>query len=241
MRSSTRGLAIGLAAAGVAHFAPAVSGTRLGQQLFPAVTRVDGAGAVSLTFDDGPDTQIQRFLDVLAAADAKSTFFLMGEQVDRYPQAAAAIAAAGHEIAVHGYSHRGHLRRSPWDLAEDLRRARSVIEDATQTTPRLYRPPYGVFSLGSWLETRRQGWIPILWSRWGKDWDEHATPLGIADCVGYPAAGDIVLLHDSDRYSAPRSWENTLRALPIILERIERANLETGTVSQLLGQAGQGG
>lgn len=229
-------LSIG-ATLGLLNSAPALSGTRYGRILFPVVTHAEGVDAVALTFDDGPDIQFERFLTLLGDANVRATFFFMGEQVERHPEAALTIASAGHEIAVHGYTHRGHLRRSPWDLTEDLRRAKTIIEDVTQTSPRLYRPPYGVFTLGSWRETEQQGWTRVLWSRWGRDWEETTSPQRVADHVGQPVAGDIVLLHDSDRYSSARSWENTLGALPLILERITRAGLETCTVSEIL-QAG---
>jgi peptidoglycan/xylan/chitin deacetylase (PgdA/CDA1 family) len=205
------------------------------------VTRVAGARSVGLTFDDGPDQPLDQFLTLLDRSGARATFFLMGEQVAHYPTAPSQIASAGHEVAVHGYTHRGHIRRTPWDLADDLRRARTLIEDKIGTATTLYRPPYGVFSLGSWRETARQGWTRVLWSRWGKDWEEATTPHRIAGIIGRPRAGDVLLLHDSDRYSAPGSWRNTLGALPIILDRIAAAGLVARPVSDLLAEAGEHG
>lgn len=234
MRFPARKLLSTGVALGLLNSAPALSSTRYGRTLFPVVTRVEGVDAVALTFDDGPDSQFEYFLTLLDDANVRATFFFMGEQVERHPEAASTIASAGHEIAVHGYTHRGHLRRSPWDLTEDLRRAKTIIEDVTQTSPQLYRPPYGVFTLGSWREAERQGWTRVLWSRWGRDWEESTSPQQVADYVGQPSGGDIVLLHDSDRYSSARSWENTLGALPIILERITHAGLKTCTVSEML-------
>lgn len=221
------------------QIAPWLSGTGAGRRLFPAITHVPSTDAVALTFDDGPDHQLERFLDVLGEAGARATFFLVGEQVKRHPTAPRAILAAGHEIAVHGLTHVSHLRRTPADLSEDLRKARLIIEDAAGEAAPLYRPPYGVFSFGSWRECTRQGWERVLWSRWGKDWDEAATPQGIADCIGQPAAADILLLHDSDRYSSPNSWRNTLGALPIVLDRIKSAGLVSRPVGELLGRPSQ--
>jgi peptidoglycan/xylan/chitin deacetylase (PgdA/CDA1 family) len=217
--------------------APALSGTGAGRLLFPVVTRVEGARSVGLTFDDGPDKPLEQFLDALDRAGARATFFLLGEQVARWRKAPGQIASAGHEVAVHGYTHRGHLRRTPWDLRDDLRRARDLIEDTAGQKTTLFRPPYGVFSLGSWRESARQGWQRVLWSRWGKDWEETATPQRIADRIGQPRAGDILLLHDSDSSSAPGSWRNTLGALPIILDRIAAAGLIARSVSDLLAEA----
>jgi peptidoglycan/xylan/chitin deacetylase (PgdA/CDA1 family) len=226
---------------GAAHAAPALSQIGPGRLLFPVVTRVAGARSVGLTFDDGPDQPLEQFLTLLAQSGARATFFLMGEQVARWPGAPGLIASAGHEIAVHGYTHRGHLRRTPWDLRDDLRRARDLIEDAADRATALYRPPYGVFSLGSWRESARQGWTRVLWSRWGKDWEEATTPQRIAGIIGRPRAGDVLLLHDSDRYSAPGSWRNTLGALPIILDRIAAAGLVARPVSDLLAEAEEHG
>jgi peptidoglycan/xylan/chitin deacetylase (PgdA/CDA1 family) len=222
---------------GAVQAVPALSQVGPGRLLFPVVTRVAGARSVGLTFDDGPDAPLERFLTLLDRHGAGATFFLMGEQVARWPAAPALIASAGHEVAVHGYTHRGHLRRTPWDLQDDLRRARATIEDASGRASTLYRPPYGIFSLGSWRETGRQGWTRVLWSRWGKDWEETTTPQRIASLIGHPRPGDVLLLHDSDRYSAPGSWRNTLDALPIILDRIAAAGLVARPVGALLAEA----
>jgi peptidoglycan-N-acetylglucosamine deacetylase len=74
----------------------------------------------------------------------------------------------------------------------------------------------------------------VLWTRWGRDWEAQATPLSIVARIGQPEAGDILLLHDSDRYAAPGSWRNTLGALPFILERISSLGLRARPVGELL-------
>ena len=177
---------------------------------------------VALTFDDGPHPQgTPAVLDLLERAGATATFFLVGEQVERWPGVAAQIAAAGHEIALHGYRHRLLLRRPTPILARDLDRASEVIAAATGVVPTLYRPPYGIFSLGALRLVRARGLRPLLWSRWGRDWGARERPAEIArraSAVLVP--GDVVLLHDADHYSSPSSWERTVAALPSIIERI---------------------
>ena len=174
---------------------------------------------IALTFDDGPHAEgTPAVLEQLERAGATATFFLVGEQVERQPSLAAEIAAAGHEIALHGYSHTLLLRRTTGALGRDLRRAVAVIEDAAGVSPRWYRPPYGVFSLGAVDVVRQLGWMPILWSRWGADWRRRATPGSIARrASAHLEAGDVVLLHDADHYSAPGSWRRTAAALPAIV------------------------
>jgi peptidoglycan/xylan/chitin deacetylase (PgdA/CDA1 family) len=180
--------------------------------------RIAGPG-IALTFDDGPHPEgTPAILEVLAAADATATFFVVGEQVERYPDLARAIADAGHEIALHGFRHTLLLRRRVSELADDLARAAHVIEDVTGCAPQLYRPPYGVFSLGGLLHARKR-WHPLLWSTWGRDWTRRATPRSVAHLATRNLrAGDVVLLHDADHYSVAGSWRATLGALPAILE-----------------------
>jgi peptidoglycan-N-acetylglucosamine deacetylase len=184
---------------------------------------------VALTFDDGPHPEgTPAALEALAVARAQATFFLVGEQVERYPQQAAEIAAAGHTIAIHGYRHRNLLRVPPRALGADLTRARNVIAEATGRAPRLYRPPYGVFSPAGLALIRRRGWQPLLWSRWGRDWSRHATPGSIAARVTRDLRpGDVLLLHDADHYSAPGSWQRTADALPLVFAEMRRSGVES--------------
>ena len=75
---------------------------------------------------------------------------------------------------------------------------------------------------------RSRGWRPVLWSQWGRDWTRRATPGSIArKATATVRAGDIVLLHDADYYSAPGSWVRTAAALPIILEELEARGLKS--------------
>jgi peptidoglycan-N-acetylglucosamine deacetylase len=180
---------------------------------------------VALTFDDGPHPEgTPAVLEALASAGAVATFFLVGEQVERWPDEAAAIVESGHEVALHGYRHRLVLTRAPSALARDLDRAAALIAEITGRKPLYYRPPYGVFSSPALVLARRRGWIPFLWSRWGWDWSAKASGESVARRAGTGLrAGDVVLLHDADHYSAPGSWRTTVAALPSVLEAVDRA------------------
>jgi peptidoglycan-N-acetylglucosamine deacetylase len=185
--------------------------------------RLPRADGVALTFDDGPHPEgTPAVLEALASAGAVATFFLVGEQVERWPEQAAAIVGAGHEVALHGYRHRVVLGRTPSALARDLDRAAALIAETTGRRPLFYRPPYGVFSSPALLLARRRGWIPFLWSRWGRDWSARQSPEAVARRVGAKLrAGDVVLLHDADYYSVPGSWRTTVAALPSVIEAVE--------------------
>ena len=207
-------------AAAVAWCAPAPA------PVVPALARPFGIRlrlerpGLAITFDDGPHPEgTPAVLEQLARRDVTATFFLVGEQVERHPEVAGAVAAAGHEIGIHGHRHVLLLRRTPGRLAADLDRAAAVISAATGRLPTAYRPPYGVFSAAALVLCRRRGWEPVLWSRWGRDWGSRETPEAIAYRASSSLVrGDIVLLHDADHYSAPGSWRRTAAALPAILD-----------------------
>jgi peptidoglycan/xylan/chitin deacetylase (PgdA/CDA1 family) len=190
--------------------------------------RIDSDG-VALTFDDGPHPEgTVAVLEILAAARVTATFFMVGERVAHAPDVAAEVARRGHRIAVHGDRHRNLLRISPRALEADLDRAAQTISEHTGVVPALHRPPYGIYSWPALRAVRRRGWTPLLWSRWGHDWRRFTTPAKIAREVTRDlGAGDVLLLHDADDYSAPNSWRRTVAALPRILEAIDAAGLKT--------------
>ncbi len=201
---------------------------------FDIPLRLPSGRGIALTFDDGPHSQgTPAVLAELDRAGAQATFFLVGEQVERRPNLAAEIVAAGHEVAIHGYRHVLLLRRTPRALRYDFERAVDVIATATGVAPVLYRPPYGIFSTPSLALVRRLGWTPLLWSRWGRDWGARATVRAIAARASVDVgAGDVVLLHDADFYSSTGSWRKTVAALPTVLASAAATGEPLVTVSQ---------
>lgn len=206
----------------------------------PALARAYGIerridrNVVALTFDDGPHPEgTPATLDVLARRGATATFFLVGEQVDAHPDVARAIVEAGHEVAVHGYRHTLLLRRRTRSLAADFDRGLASIQAATGVTPTLYRPPYGVFSARGLELVRERGWRPLLWSRWGRDWERRATAESIARRASRDLRpGEVVLLHDSDSYSSADSWRSTVAALPSLLDAVAALGVPASAVTQ---------
>ena len=200
----------------------------------PAVARAFGLSrrlghnrGVAITFDDGPHPLgTPAVLDVLDAAGATATFFLVGEQVRRNPSLAREILQAGHGIGLHCYRHRNLLRLTPRQVREDLQRAQEIIEVNAGRTPELYRPPYGIANAAALRVARARGWRTLLWSQWGRDWETGATPQSIAARLTDGAGdGSVLLLHDADDYSAAGSWRQTAAALPRVLEALAARGL----------------
>ena len=187
---------------------------------------------VLLSFDDGPHPQgTPAVLAELDRVRAPAVFFVSGEQAARHPELVREIAAAGHQLALHGHRHQTRRQCSRSLLADDTRRALDTVSSAAGDVPRLYRPPHGVFSLTGLRLIRSLGLQPLLWSKWGRDWERSATASTIADhATSGIRAGDVVLLHDADHYGTRDSWHATAAALPKICDRIADAGLQAASV-----------
>ncbi len=183
---------------------------------FPGLERV--ADRVVMTFDDGPDEDgTPQVLDALDAAGIKATFFVVGEQLMRGHGLARRAAMAGHELALHGFTHRRHADLIPPDARDELPRGVGAFEAVTGSKPRFFRPPYGRFSEHSYKACTAMELQPVYWSAWGLDWEaipaERIVDLAVRDI----SDGAILVLHDSARYAKRESAAPTAQALPAIL------------------------
>jgi peptidoglycan/xylan/chitin deacetylase (PgdA/CDA1 family) len=193
---------------------------------------LERGGGVALTYDDGPHPEgTPAVLQALREQDVRATFFLVGEQVERYPDLAAQIVREGHEAAVHGFRHRNQMRLAPGAFVADLERALTTITEACGQVPIWYRPPYGVFTLTGLAAVRRRGLRPQLWSKWARDW-RASPPSQIASLATRNLADrDVILLHDADWYSSAGSHRGTAAATPEIVEQLKRRGLAAVTLS----------
>ena len=132
--------AVAVGCVAVAHAGPGVTALApIRRRFFPRLSGQGRPDHVALTFDDGPDPAwTPAFLEVLATWRARATFFMLGSMAASAPGLAAEIAAAGHEVAVHGWAHRYTVLRGPRAVADDLARARDAIGAAAGAQPRFY-------------------------------------------------------------------------------------------------------
>lgn len=202
--------------------------------LAPALAGLGRAGHLALTFDDGPDpASTPQFLRVLHDLGWRATFFVLGEQVRRAPDLLAEIAAADHEIGLHGDRHRYLLARTPAAARDDLARGRDAVAGVLGHPPTWFRPPYGVLSGSGLHAARRLGLRPVLWSAWGRDWRAAATARSVIDDLRAGVLdGGTALLHDSDVTSAAGAWRAALGALPLLAEETGRLGLAVGPLQE---------
>jgi peptidoglycan/xylan/chitin deacetylase (PgdA/CDA1 family) len=219
----------------VVHAGPGVTALRpVRRRFFPRLAGLGHADHVALTFDDGPDPAwTPAFLETLATWRVRATFFMLGSMAARAPGLAAEVAAAGHEVGVHGWAHRYTVLRGPHALRDDIARAKDAVAAASGAEPRFYRPPYGVLSAGALAAAHGLGLTPVLWTCSGREWTAGATPGSVyASLASDLTGGTTVLLHDSDCTSPAGATAAALGALPRLLEECAGRGLRVGTVAE---------
>jgi peptidoglycan-N-acetylglucosamine deacetylase len=175
-------------------------------------------GNVALTFDDGPHpTWTPQVLNILDLFQIKATFFVIGENVARYPGLTAEILRRGHSVQNHTYAHPDLVTLSNDQVDLELRRNHIVLRNAGVSKPNCLRPPYGSYDQRIDLLAEARGLELVLWDVDTRDWSRPGVPA-IVDRATQAGSGDIVLMHDG---GGDRS--QTVEALPeIILELDEQ-------------------
>lgn len=184
---------------------------------------LDDATAVALTFDDGPHPDgTPAVLDVLAAAEATATFFVLADAALARPDLVRAVRAAGHEVGLHADRHERLDRVRTVDLARRLVDARRSVEDVLGEAVTLHRPPFGRLSWAGARAAQRAQMDVVLWSHDPRDWE---GPEGLAERVSASVApGAIVLLHDgAETYEGQGA--TTAAAVAVALRAARHAGL----------------
>lgn len=179
---------------------------------------------IALTYDDGPGSASTRaLLEHLRARGVKATFFMVGAQVAKYPSMAKRVAAHGHEIANHTYSHKNLRRLSAAKIRSEVARGAAAIRKATGTTPTLVRPPYGAYN----AKVRNAVGAPlIMWSVDTRDWADRSASVVASRVIAQARPGSIVLMHDIHK--------TTAAAAPRIIDTLAKKGYKFVTVSELL-------
>lgn len=208
--------------AGVASYAGYASMAPQSQLYGRTLTHGADSNQIALTYDDGPnDPHTLRLLDVLAAHKARATFFLIGKYVHRRPDIVRAIAAAGHEIGNHTFSHSNLIFVPGARLRQELGDCNKALEDALGQAVSLFRPPFGGRRPGVLRIVRSMGLKPVMWSVTGFDWNAPSTDFILGKITPRLEShrGEIVLLHDGSHLAFGADRGYTVDATRRVLER----------------------
>jgi len=182
---------------------------------------------VALTLDDGPGEDTSKVLEILAEHDVHVTFFVVGRRANTHRQELRDMAAGGHEVANHTWTHPEPGAISESDLARQIDRNQRFIAEITGQTPRFVRPRGGKYTDTFMSNLEERGLILAHWSIHSNDVEPSPSVEQIVkNATGGAASGSVILLHETN--------PNTVIALPRILKELERKGLRPVTLSQLL-------
>jgi peptidoglycan/xylan/chitin deacetylase (PgdA/CDA1 family) len=189
--------------------------------------------AVALTFDDGPSADTERILEVLDRYDAKATFFMLGRQVERFPQIARRVLAEGHGVGNHSYSHPSFIFTRASETRSQMERGHEAITNVLGVPPTLARPPYGARTPAYFDVTRKLRLRTVLWSLSAFDWSQKDHVKIARRVLRKVKPGTIIVLHDADN-TGRCDRTPTVNALSLILEGLRARGLKIAPLSQIL-------
>src|SRR5680860_81968 len=189
--------------------------------------------ALTINVDWGEE-YIPAILDVLDQHKARATFFVTGRWAKKNPELLNNISDRGHQIENHGYSHPHPDQLSIGANQEEIKKTESIIEGIIGKKTHMYAPPYGEKGVSGLRAAEALGYQTILWTLDTVDWRANSTPEIIAKRILNPAirfgikpakSGAIILMH-------PKA--NTVRALPVILDQLNRDGFSFQTLDELI-------
>jgi peptidoglycan-N-acetylglucosamine deacetylase len=176
----------------------------------------DGRMAIALTIDDGPSPiYTPQVLRLLGKYQVTATFSMIGLEVDANPAVAREVAAAGHVIANHTWSHPDLAYLPPAVIADQIDRSSGAIHQVTGRVPTLFRAPYGAWSPAVLQYCAQARMTPLDWSVDPRDWSRPGVAAIVGNIMRNTRTGSIILEHDGGG-----NRTQTVAALNIVLPRL---------------------
>jgi len=228
------GCTAGAVIGGVSAAAAYGSVSKTSQLFGPSVYRGPGRRrTIALTFDDGPSESTLPLLDYLDKEGIYATFFQCGMNVKRLPHIAGRVAAAGHQIGNHSYSHPRLTFKSKEFIDREFTLAQKVISFETGITPMLMRAPYGFRWLGLREVQHKLSLLGVMWTVIGYDWRWPAEQIS-RHVLSKAARGGIICLHDGRALEHKPDVSQMMTALRQIVPVLKDQGYAFEVVSDLL-------
>jgi peptidoglycan-N-acetylglucosamine deacetylase len=184
---------------------------------------------IALTFDDGPGPYTPQVLSILQREGVPATFFEVGIEERYFHMSTSEIAARGYMIGDHTETHAPMSRLSVRDQRAQLLQQAAAVGRYGAPFPRLFRPPYGLWSSATLRLLRRYRMLMVLWTVDTSDYRQPGVPAIVHSAVSGGRPGAIILLHDAGGDRA-----ETVAALPKIIAALRRRGYRLVTVPKLI-------
>ena len=197
-----------------------------------------GTKRLALTYDDGPnDPYTLRILEVLAKHKVLATFFLIGRYVKERPDIAREIAAAGHAIGNHTFSHPNLIFASVQQARAELETCEEVLNDAVGQHSLLFRPPFGGRRPVTLRIARTLGLEPVMWNVMGWDWNAKPAEYVQQKVSGKIRGGEVILLHDGGHIALGADRSQTVLATDRLIARYKAEGYNFTTIPEMMSGA----
>jgi len=182
---------------------------------------------VAISFDAAwGDQYTSDILDILDRYNVKTTFFLVGFWVDKYPDMVRKIKERGHDVGNHSSTHPHMSKLSVEQIDQELNSTGNKIKEITGESPFLFRPPFGDYNNRLIETAANNGYYTIQWDVDSLDWKELGTQPVVDRVTRNVKKGSIVLFHNNAKY--------VLEYLPLVLERLQKEGYQIVPISQLI-------
>ena len=189
---------------------------------------------VALTFDDGPyPPYTSQILDVLQQYQVKATFFVVGQNADKYPALVRQEVAQGHEVGNHTYHHYDLLKMGRGNIAQEIDLGSAAIARAAGRPPVLLRPPHGFRDPAVMEAAEARHLMVVEWSVMSRDWTNPGVDAIVMRTLARVHDGSVILLHDGDGTAQRASREQTVAATRLIVAALQQQGYKFVTVSEL--------
>lgn len=190
---------------------------------------------VAFTFDDGPSENTPQILDTLKKFNVKATFFVVGKNVEKFPETFKRLVQEGHTIGNHSYSHPYMFIKSASTIRNEIKKTEEIVRKFSDKKMFLLRTPYGVENPWVFQEARKSGYVIVKWSVSGSDWKTKNAEAIVKKVVNNAQNGSIINLHDGRRLKKKTNCQATINALSMIIANLKEKGYQFVTVPQLLG------
>jgi peptidoglycan/xylan/chitin deacetylase (PgdA/CDA1 family) len=183
---------------------------------------------VALTFDDGPIPGVtEPILEALKQRGMRATFFMVGREVAAAMELAGRVAAEGHEIGNHSFTHPKLTLLADREVEGEIQKTQEILAEVG-VKPRWFRPPYGALWKGQAHMAKERGMGIVMWSADPGDWRQPGEAKIVEGILSQTVPGSIILCHDR--------YPQTAACIGEVLDGLQARGFELVTLSELLAE-----